>query len=423
MSATDSISIFAEGTFEDQIKELVEYLTQGQSDEEKAAYIQPFINALAIPEGQKPFAEDAARRKQVITLVLKEVKGLGEGTERESEGFFNLLFAHFLSLFPLDAPETKNHITTLLHTITAAEKPATIKYRILSNLFNSLPRRSGLRLTVNKALVELAATNDELEQLQLSDVEVERWLSEWEISAEEKSAYLKTLVDVYAQTGDANASYKFELLYVKSLPPSSVSGPAQDLIATALRLPNVFDFDALFRIDAITAAKGTELFELLQIYLNDGLVEYKAWEQKHDDAITKHNLDKAQLERKIRLLSLTTLAFQNVGRDLTYAVIADLLQVEPSQVERWVIDVIRAGLVFGKLSQTSQSFHIIRATARAFEREQWEALEKRLTAWKSGLAGVVEVVAAARKRNAPEAPTPATNGVETPAQQPQAAAA
>ena len=85
--------------------------------------------------------------------------------------------------------------------------------------------------------------------------------------------------------------------------------------------------------------------------------------------------------------------------------------------------VIRAGLVSGKLSQTSQSFHIIRATARAFEREQWEALEKRLTAWKSGLAGVLEVVAAARKRNAPEAPTPATNGVETPAQQPQVAAA
>ena len=50
------------------------------------------------------------------------------------------------------------------------------------------------------------------------------------------------------------------------------------------------------------------------------------------------DIDKAQLERKIRLLSLTTLAFQNVGRDLSYSVIADLLQVENSQVERWVID-------------------------------------------------------------------------------------
>ena len=50
------------------------------------------------------------------------------------------------------------------------------------------------------------------------------------------------------------------------------------------------------------------------------------------------DLDGAQLERKIRLLSLTTLAFQNIGRDLPYSSIAEVLQVEPSQVERWVID-------------------------------------------------------------------------------------
>lgn len=62
-----------------------------------------------------------------------------------------------------------------------------------------------------------------------------------------------------------------------------------DLIAAALRLPDVFDFDVLFRIDAITAAKGTELFALLQIYLNDGLSEYKTWEQKHGDIITKYS--------------------------------------------------------------------------------------------------------------------------------------
>lgn len=65
--------------------------------------------------------------------------------------------------------------------------------------------------------------------------------------------------------------------------------------------------------------------------------------------------------------------------------------------------VIRAGLLSGKLSQTSQSLHITRSTARTFEREQWEALEKRLVAWKTGLAGVLEVVAAARKQGAPHA--------------------
>ena len=96
------------------------------------------------------------------------------------------------------------------------------------------------------------------------------------------------------------------------------------------------------------------------------------------------DLDQAQLERKIRLLALTTLAFQNIGHELPYATIASTVQIEPSQVERWVIDgkrfcycwallshitpVIRAGLVSGRLSQKSQTFHVTRATARSFER-------------------------------------------------------
>jgi hypothetical protein len=49
-------------------------------------------------------------------------------------------------------------------------------------------------------------------------------------------------------------------------------------------------------------------------------------------------LDAAQLERKIRLLSLADLGFQNIGQDLPYAHVAAVLQVPSSEVERWVID-------------------------------------------------------------------------------------
>lgn len=38
-----------------------------------------------------------------------------------------------------------------------------------------------------------------------------------------------------------------------------------------------------------------------------------------------------------------------------------------------------------------------KSSARKFEREQWEALEKRLLAWKAGLASVIEVVAQAQR--------------------------
>jgi translation initiation factor 3 subunit M len=52
---------------------------------------------------------------------------------------------------------------------------------------------------VNQALIQIARADDETEQLQFSLPEVNKWLSEWQVSEEEKSAYLKTLVEIYAQ--------------------------------------------------------------------------------------------------------------------------------------------------------------------------------------------------------------------------------
>jgi len=49
-------------------------------------------------------------------------------------------------------------------------------------------------------------------------------------------------------------------------------------------------------------------------------------------------LDQAQLERKIRLLSFASLGFAHVGHDLSYSEVASVLQIELSQVEKWAID-------------------------------------------------------------------------------------
>ncbi|KAI0832776.1 PCI-domain-containing protein [Trametes gibbosa] len=434
MSAADSISIFAEGTFEEQILELVNYLARTISEDGREAFTQPFHDAVSTVEGQKPIDEDEDRKREVLGSVLEQVKGLGDGSAKEIEGFFNLLFSHFLALFPLTSPDARTHLDTLLKAIVSAPDHTATKFRILSNLFNALPRRSPLRLSVYQTLLEFASASDELELLGVSGTEVDKWLSEWEVSSEEKSGFLKLLVHAFAKAGDSTTSFQYQLIYVRSLPPSSpvAQSAAMDAVAAALRLPSYFDFDTLFRLDAVVAAKGHELFALLQIFLNDGLPQYKAWSESHADALSKygtseHNLDAAQLERKIRLLTLATLGFQNMGRDVPYSVIATALQVEPSQVESWVIDVIRAGLLSGKLSQTAQTLHVNRATARAFEREQWELLEKRLQAWKAGLTGVLEIVSASRKKAGGDAPSSgapaAAAGIETPAAAAQVAVA
>ncbi|KAJ7368777.1 hypothetical protein DFH08DRAFT_762833 [Mycena albidolilacea] len=404
--AADSVAIFAEGTFEEQIQELVNYIVRNRSEEERAAFIRPFQDVLKTEPGKKPLDEDDARRRKIFSMVAVEVKTLGEGSEKEIEGFFNLIYAHLFSLYSPDSPETNQFVGALIKTISSASSEQTsIKYRLLSNLFNALPRKSPLRLTVYTTLLDLATANEELAALQLARVDVEKWLREWDVSSEEKSKFLKTIVDAYEKTGDLATAYEYSLAYVRSLPAGgpATEAAAVETIATALRLPFVFDFDPLFKLEAVIAAKQHELFSLLHIFLNDGLPQFKAWEEAHSGALQKYQLESTQLVRKIRLLTLASLGFKNIGHDLPYTKVAEALQVEPSEVEKWVIDVIRAGLLSGKLSQTSQSLHITRSTARTFEREQWEALEKRLVAWKAGLAGVLEVVAAARKQGAPGA--------------------
>ncbi|KZP06729.1 PCI-domain-containing protein [Athelia psychrophila] len=399
MASTDSVSIFAEGTFEEQIQELVNYVVRNQPDEDRAAFIKPFQETMKTTDGQQSLENDPDRRRKIFTMVSSQIKGLGEGSEKEIEGFFNLLYSHLFTLYSADSPEIQEHLTALLQIISSSpSQQSATRYRILSNLFNATPRKSALRLPVYNALLQVATANNQLDILGLSIEDVEKWLAEWSITSEDKSAFLKSIVDAYTNADQPLISYQYKLFYVRSLGPASDAGKtaAVDAIATALRLPTVFDFDPLLKLDAVVAAKDSELFSLLQIFLNEGLPEFNAWEGSHAGVLEQHQLDKAQLERKIRLLTLASLGFQHIGQDLPYATIASALQIDATEVEKWVIDVIRVGLLSGKLSQNTQTLHVIRSAARTFEHDQWQALEKRLVAWKAGLAAVLEVVASAR---------------------------
>jgi translation initiation factor 3 subunit M len=398
---SDSVSIFAEGTFEEQVKELVEYLARGLVDDERVSFIRPFQDALLTTEGKLPASEDKDRQRQVISMILNEVKTLGDGSESQTEGFFNLLLSHILSLF-LDTPESKEKVSKFITAVvssTATTDQLLIKYRILSNLYNTLPRQSPLRLNAYQALLNLASSNDELEVLQIEKSDIGRWIDEWDITSEEKRAFLKSLSDAYEKAGEQEIAYSYQLSYLRSLPPSSpdVQTAALEVIASALRLPAIFNFESLLKLEPLQAVKTHDLFGLLKIFLNGGLAEYTQWEAKNGATLDKFNLKKETLQKKIRYLTLTSLCTRHIGRELPYSVIASTLQIEEKDVEAWVIDVIRANLISGKLSQPARTLYTTRSTSREFGKEEWQDLEKKLLVWKAGLLGVLDVVAAARK--------------------------
>jgi len=74
-----------------------------------------------------------------------------------------------------------------------------LKKHRLSNLFNTLPRNSPLRYSVYQTLLEVATSNGDLNVLELTKTDVEKWLSEWEISDEEKASFLRSVSEAYAK--------------------------------------------------------------------------------------------------------------------------------------------------------------------------------------------------------------------------------
>ena len=130
--------------------ELLSYIVRNRPDEERAVFVGPFHNALKSGEGKKPIGEDEQMRRLILSKLLQEVKGLGDGSGKgmrtlqvfgpclhpidnypEAEGFFNLLFAHIFSVHPATSPEAKDYINSLLKAIcSSSAEQATVKYRM-----------------------------------------------------------------------------------------------------------------------------------------------------------------------------------------------------------------------------------------------------------------------------------------------------
>lgn len=104
------------------------------------------------------------------------------------------------------------------------------------------------------------------------------------------------------------------------------------------------------------------------------------------------------MHRKMRLLTMASLAASTNSKEIPYKMIAKALQIPSEDVEMWIIDVIRAGLVEGKLSQQKQMFLVHRTTYRVFGEKQWRELATRLDQWKESLRAVKEVISRERQQ-------------------------
>ncbi|KAJ2489729.1 hypothetical protein GGI11_009246 [Coemansia sp. RSA 2049] len=107
-------------------------------------------------------------------------------------------------------------------------------------------------------------------------------------------------------------------------------------------------------------------------------------------------VDASKANDKMRLLTVASLAAENLGRDVPFGTVAQAIEVDEDDVEMWIIDVIRSGLIQGKMNQVSRTVLPTRTTYRQFGADQWKALGERLDQWKQSLEQLQPVIANAK---------------------------
>jgi translation initiation factor 3 subunit M len=91
--------------------------------------------------------------------------------------------------------------------------------------------------------------------------------------------------------------------------------------------------------------------------------------------------------RYMRILSLCSLAA--VHEEIPYQVVADTLQTNLDEVERWVIAAVSSGLLSAKMDQLQNKVVVERCVVRKFDMEQWKAVQARLHVWKKNVSGIL----------------------------------
>ena len=384
-----------EGPFEELASELAAYLDSIKGEGSTVASdITPLLADPEKSEQPQQTDKDAVLKKLVTASSV-----LNGAPERELQAAYNLLI-HLIS----QAEEPDRYLAPvckyLTQPITSSPHNGTgIALGILATLFNTIQPDDDTRYHVLLAIVEVMKNSGNYETLQPQLKSLESWISEWEMEPHESRKLYLAISSAASAANEYEDSYTYLLQALRTLQDDSSSTEARDLslkaLKAALQNDKHFDFQDLTALDSIQALRKTDptWSELLELFSAENYDDLQDFKEANSSFRSDSGLDEDALDRKMRLLTLASLAAQaSQTRTLPYSTIAKALNVPSEDVEMWVIDSIRSGLVEGKLSQQKQEFLIHHSTYRVFGENQWREVASRLETWKSSLVNVLAVI-------------------------------
>lgn len=366
------MNAFIDLTCEEQILELVTY-TASLVKEDDADFAANCGNKISTGAATDVLVD-------LVGHTLKYFNG-----PKDCGAVFNSIARLLCLLKPDEATALVNSFTSQLAdpSIDAHE---TAKIKTLGCLFNNLPTNSQARFSSYLALINVVGRHGLVNTVEKSFSQVDAWVVEWGLSAEQKRALFEAL---YVATNDIHHIKQCSMFLTKLLEccdgdDASLKSFATKLIALSLTDPDLFSMQSILSLPAVQSLKSEKCHELCVLFEKADLTSFQAWASDNSAVLSELGVELAELLRKIRL---SRLALVCAGKStVDYADIAKALNVDEDDVEMWIIEGIQTGLIEAKVDQVNNKVHVSRSSSAKFEQDQWNELKARLNNWQKNLA-------------------------------------
>ncbi|KAI8635116.1 PCI-domain-containing protein [Xylariaceae sp. FL1651] len=370
--------VFVDGSFEELAQEMAEFLNIGDD-----------VKALI----------EKKQKDEVLKKLIIASPALHSIPEKEFAGAYNLLVYLILQSDKAEMflPRVCDNLTKPI-TSSPVNGPG-LALNALTTIFNMLKPDDDLRFNVFMAILRFLKFHGLFESLKPYLKSLDDWMNDWETDSEDQRQAYEAIAEAARDAGDVYTSYQYILKALRTFEDDEVkSEDAQKIalraIKAALLSSTQYDFQDLLNVPCIQALSETHpvYFELLTVFAEKDLEDYNQFREEHEGFVEKEHLDLDKLQTKMRLLTFASLAARTQTREISYADIAKALQISIEEVELWTIDVIRAQLVEGRMSQQKKVFLVHRTTYRVFGEKQWRQLGDLVDTWRETLTKVVSTL-------------------------------
>ncbi|KJE97495.1 eukaryotic translation initiation factor 3 [Capsaspora owczarzaki ATCC 30864] len=343
----------------------------------------------------------AGKTTEALKQVIAASAALFAPENKDIEAPFNSLLFLATKQKSEDAAELVKALLAAVAT-DVSDKRSLERLRVLSVVFNTLDANSLNRFETFKALVSFAGATGHLQAVDLDFDTLADWIGQWGLTGTQTRALYRLIYDVLTQNKKSILAHKFHerLLHTYDTADAetlaTVKESAEKCIKEAIAAPQIFQLDSLLQLAAVKQLEGSDIHNLLLIFVRDNFQAYEQFYNSHTAFVQSAGLSHEQNLVKMRILTLVTLA--STSSEVEFSRIAETLSVPQEEVEAWVIEAITAKLIEAKIDQLNGKIVIGRATHRIFGKPQWQQLHDRLSSWQNNLNDILVVIKNAKSQ-------------------------